>query len=69
MDDLIEALQILRKYGNPQNPTHCEHDELYVYPGVDNDAISDEDKKRLSELSFNPCHDDDGFCSFRFGSC
>jgi len=30
MDDLIKALQILRKYGNPGNPTHCEHDTLLV---------------------------------------
>ena len=30
MDDLIAALTILRKYGNPQWPTHCEHDILYV---------------------------------------
>jgi len=30
MDDLIKALQILRKYGNPKYPTHCEHDTLYI---------------------------------------
>ena len=28
MEDLIKALQILLKYGNPKYPTHCEHDEL-----------------------------------------
>jgi hypothetical protein len=28
MEELIEALQILLKYGCPQFPTHCEHDTL-----------------------------------------
>jgi hypothetical protein len=30
MSDLIKALQIFLKYGNPDSPTHCEHDELFV---------------------------------------
>ena len=31
MKDLIEALQILLKYANDdRDPTHCEHDQLYV---------------------------------------
>ena len=34
MEDLIKALQILLKYGNPSYPTHCEHDELRVH-GID----------------------------------
>ena len=34
MKDLIEALTILLKYGNPAHPTHCEHDELTIC-GID----------------------------------
>ena len=30
MENLIKALQILLKYGNPKRPTHCEHDELTI---------------------------------------
>jgi len=30
MEDLIKALQILLKYGNLRNPSHCEHDYFYV---------------------------------------
>lgn len=30
MKDLVKALQILLKYGNPRNPLHCEHDILYI---------------------------------------
>lgn len=66
MDDLIEALQILAKYDKPKWPTHCEHDVLHV--AVDPDLVSEEDKKKLDELSF---FEDEfgGFSSFRFGSC
>ena len=72
MKDLIEALQILSKYYNDAEdkyPTHCEHDVLYV-PTVDYDAVSSEDKARLSELGFKENTDfGQGFMSFRFGSC
>jgi len=30
MEDLIKALQIFLKYGNPAHPFYCEHDELTV---------------------------------------
>lgn len=30
MEDLIKALQIFMKYGNPAYPFHCEHDILYI---------------------------------------
>ena len=43
MDDLIKALQILRKYGNPYYPTNCSHDLLHV--DISPDLVSDEDKK------------------------
>ena len=69
MDDLIRALQILRKYGNPKYPCHCEHDQLYI--DISPELVSDEDKKQLDELGFISGGDDysEGFISFRFGSC
>ena len=65
MYDLIKALQILSKYGNPDNPTHCEHDVLFV--SILPDTVSKKDKKELEELSFSPV--EYGFESYRFGSC
>ena len=67
MDDLIEALQILRKYGNPRNPTSCMHDEINV--DIENEDVSIEDVKRLDELGFFKSEEFGGFSSFRFGSC
>jgi len=69
--DLIKALQIFLKYGDPSSPTHCEHDQLYV--DIDPTLVSDEDKVVLDALGFFPGNDgdgtEDGFMSFRFGSC
>ena len=67
MKDLIEALTILLKYGNPSHPTHCEHDELTIC-GIDPDAVSDEDEARLDELGFFVSENDECFKSFRYGS-
>ena len=67
MDDLIEALQIMRKYGNTHNPTNCSHDEINV--DIENEDVSDEDVERLYELSFFKSEEFGGFSSFRFGSC
>lgn len=67
MDDLIEALQIFRKYGNPDSPTHCEHDEMHVC--IHPKLVSEEDTKRLKELGFFPDREyGEGFKSYRFGS-
>lgn len=69
MDDLIEALTILRKY-LPETPgrcpTHCEHDVLYIMD-VDPGDVSAEDLARLDTLGFFD-GGEDGFQSFRFGS-
>jgi len=65
MSDLIEALQIFLKYGNPKYPTLCEHDEFIVL--IDPTEVSSEDKKRLDELGFF-AREEGNFCSFRFGS-
>lgn len=67
MDDLIAALTIFRKYGNPAFPTHCEHDTLYVL--IAPALVSADDLAELDRLGFHPSDDDDGvFTSFRFGS-
>jgi hypothetical protein len=51
MSDLIEALQILLKCGNPLYPTHCEHDVLTVV-GIDPSDVSEDDKEKLVRLGF-----------------
>ncbi len=66
MDDLIEALQILRKYKNPEFPTHCEHDILYIH--VKPNKVSDEDIQILEELGVHPNYEDPCFYSYKFGS-
>ncbi len=67
MDDLIEALTIMRKYASPQYPTNCEHDELFV--NISPALVSAADLERLDELGFFPNSEVEGFTSFRFGSC
>jgi len=67
MDDLIDALCILRKYGNHQYPTNCSHD-LLVIAHINPSEVSDEDKKRLEECGFDIDSDLDLFVSHRFGS-
>lgn len=69
MSDLIEALTILLRYGNPRHPTHCEHDVMLIV-GIDPDDVSAEDKKRLDELGFfvSDEYGEEGFQSYRFGS-
>lgn len=68
MDDLIKALTIFRKYGNPDSPTHCEHDVLYVV--ISPAVVSVEDKTALEALGFHPDYGNETmFYSFRFGSC
>lgn len=65
MQDLIDALTILLKYGNPENPTLCTHDELTIC-GIDPADVSDEDKAKLDGLGF--FESEECFKSFRFGS-
>lgn len=49
MKKLIEALQILLKYGNPTYPFHCEHDILNIV-GFDAEKITKKDRDKLDEL-------------------
>lgn len=67
MKKLIEALQIFLKYGDKEWPTHCEHDVMMV--DIDYGIVSDEDKKKLSELGFDHDVENDKFKSYQFGSC
>lgn len=69
MDDLIKALQIFRKYGNPSYPTHCEHDVMYIV-GIDPEEVSANDIKELNDLGFHIGNDtgESLFQSFKFGS-
>jgi predicted transcriptional regulator len=66
MNDLIKALQIMLKHGDVKRPTHCEHDELHIYPN--NMDFTEDEIKELEELGFLP-NDMDGFVSFKYGSC
>lgn len=65
MKDLIKALEIFLKYGNPESPTNCSHDELWI--NIDPKLVSKSDKAKLRRLGFFVS--DDGYSSFRFGSC
>jgi hypothetical protein len=67
MSDLIEALTIFLKYGNPRNPTHCEHDVLSIME-IDPNVVTADDRARLDELGFFVSEGDGCFQSFRYGS-
>lgn len=69
MKDLIEALTILLKYGNPYSPTHCEHDVLTI-AGINPSDVSEVDKAQLDKLGFfvGDEYGDEAFHSYRFGS-
>jgi hypothetical protein len=71
MNDLIEALQIFSKYRNPDRPTHCEHDVLFISPEISPILVSDEDINKLEELGFFVTDEDGEECfkSHRFGRC
>lgn len=65
MDDLIEALQIFRKYKNLTFPTACEHDVLYIL-GVGQMLYNDH--QRVLELGFLWDEEEGGYYSFKYGS-
>ena len=69
MEDLIKALQILLKYGNPNYPTHCEHDVMYI-SDIEPADVSDEDKTELDRLGFFVSDEtgEERFQSFKYGS-
>jgi hypothetical protein len=69
MEDLIKALQIFLKYGNPDYPTHCAHDVMYIC-GIEPSEVSPEDLAELDNLGFFVGDDGwgEGFMSYKFGS-
>lgn len=72
MSKLIQALQILLKYGDPEYPTHCEHDELSIC-GIKPSMVTDDDKIKLDKLGFfvtesEYVNGDEFFMSFKYGS-
>lgn len=68
MKDLIEALTIFAKYqGEVRNPTHCEHDVLYVMK-VAEEQPTEAERKRLDDLGFLWFEEEECWGSFRFGS-
>ena len=67
MEDLIKALQIFLEYGNPEWPTHCEHDIMLIM--IDPEIVSADDQIRLDELGFFVSTEHpDCFASYKFGS-
>ena len=52
MSDLIKALQILLKYGNPDYPIHCEQDVMIVW-GINPSSVSEADLAELYQLGFS----------------
>ena len=67
MKDLLRVIEIFLQYGDPECPTHCEHDVMQVC--IDPADVSEEDLKELDELGFFPdSEEDDCFRSYRFGS-
>ena len=69
LSKLIKALNIFLKYGDPDFPTHCEHDVMMIC-GIEPDDVSEEDKKELEELGFDVTNEygEEAFTSFRYGS-
>ncbi len=64
MDDLIQALQILRKYKNPEFPLDWKKDKLII--NVKPKKVSNEDIHILDELGVHPSYEDKCFISYRF---
>ena len=71
MDELIEALNIFKRYLNKEDyaytyPTNCYHGEMRV--SVHPKNVSDEDEIRLQELGFQPDYYYGNFVSVKYGS-
>lgn len=68
--DLIEALVIMARYGDVKSPIHCEHDVMYIFPAVPFEDFTPQEITRLDDLGFIYNSDgEEGFMSFRYGSC
>jgi hypothetical protein len=67
MDDLIEALQIFRKYTDCDYPVHCMQGTMLIME-VDEVEVSQSDMYRLETLGFYWSEHEDCFVSYKFGS-
>lgn len=69
MDDLIKALQIMRKYTDTRYPTNCDHDIMIF--NVDVTLVSEEDINELEKLGVKvgEQYGDLTLYSYRYGSC
>lgn len=67
MEDLIKALQIFLKYGNPIYPTYCSHDQLTICD-IEPSEVTKDDISKLELLGFLVDEDENCFISFKFGS-
>ena len=67
-NDLIKALVIFEKY-NPDFQTFCGHD-VFCICGIEPEIVSKEDIKILDDYGFFFDEEtEEGFQSFRWGSC
>lgn len=57
------------QYGNPQYPTHCEHDILTIV-GINPADVSEADRDELKKLGFfvGNEHGVEAFYSYKYGS-
>lgn len=71
MDELIEALNLVRPYPNDYQlkyPTGADHDALFL--SVDAEQLPADVLERLEELSFTVNDEYGGaLTSYKFGSC
>ena len=67
MENLILALKIFLKYGNPDHPTHCEHDIMYIC-GIATDEVTTDDIEKLDKLGFFISESEECFISYKYGS-
>jgi hypothetical protein len=67
MDELIQALEIFKKYKNLDYPTICEHDVLLIV-GVEQSEVTENDILTLENLGFKWMQEYDCFGSYKYGS-
>lgn len=59
---LAEAFTIFAKYEEGEYKTKADHDT--IYSGPEPEKVSEEDKKRLEELGWEPSEGGEGFVRF-----
>jgi len=67
IEELIEAMEIFKKYIGDDYPTNCDHDVMRV--NVDPENVTEADVIRLDELGFTVDDDLNMFMSYKYGSC